>query len=170
MNRRQIAFLSIFIGGIIIDQLIKYWVRHSLVQHQSMNAPFPGFFEITLTYNQGVAFGMAQGLGKFTVPIAGIMSIFATFMSFKNPKDPLISHVAMGCIASGALGNAIDRLFSEKVTDMFWFRAINFPVFNFADVLITIAGFLLVLGWGLEIVRGKGDAMTETLPPSEPLS
>ena len=48
--------------------------------------------------------------------------------------------VAMGLLASGALGNLYDRLFDRRgVTDMFWFRAINFPVFNVADACITVA-------------------------------
>jgi len=65
------------------------------------------------------------------------------------PARPRLPHVALALVASGAVGNLIDRVWKQKVTDMFWFRAIDFPVFNIADacisvgvVLLFIAGFL----------------------------
>jgi signal peptidase II len=48
-------------------------------------------------------------------------------------------------LAAGAIGNLIDRLWMQKVTDMFWFRPINFPVFNIADSCITVAAIILVV-------------------------
>jgi lipoprotein signal peptidase len=49
----------------------------------------------------------------------------------------------MALLCAGALGNLIDRIWDKRVTDMFWFRAIDFPVFNVADVCITAAGVML---------------------------
>jgi signal peptidase II len=54
----------------------------------------------------------------------------------------------MALLCAGAIGNLIDRLALGRVTDMFWLRFIDFPVFNVADVCITIAGVLL----GLSVV------------------
>ena len=48
-------------------------------------------------------------------------------------------------IAAGALGNAIDRVMHGFVVDMFDFRIIHFPVFNVADIFITVGGVLFVL-------------------------
>jgi signal peptidase II len=56
----------------------------------------------------------------------------------------------MGLLAAGALGNLFDRVAFGKVTDMFYFRAINFPVFNVADACITIAAGLLIYLWTVE--------------------
>lgn len=153
MKNNRNLFILITLGAVVLDQLVKAWVRHSLVTGQSADRPWPGVFEITLTYNKGIAFGMANGLGTLTIPIALLMAGFATFASLKHPEDSRMSHIAMACIAGGALGNAIDRAFLGQVTDMFWFRAINFPVFNVADSFITIAGILLALGWIKEAFR-----------------
>ncbi len=106
----------------------------------------PGIFELKLIYNKGVAFGMMEGLGVFLTPIAVGIAIVAGYYSHKNAKAPLGLHITCALLASGAIGNLIDRLLAGKVTDMFWFRAINFPVFNFADVCISIAGAIFVLG------------------------
>ena len=164
MNNRRLLFFGIVIGSIILDQLVKAWVRHAFSEHQSPGFPWPGVFELTLTYNKGIAFGMAQGLGTFTIPIALTMAGFATYVSLRHPEDSTLSHVAMACISGGALGNGIDRAINGKVTDMFWFRAINFPVFNVADTFITIAGFLLVVGWLMEALHPKEEEPENATP------
>jgi len=137
-----------------IDQAVKIWTRGAIPQHGSIRGmPFPGIFEITLQYNEGIAFGFLQGKGLFLSPVAVAIAIGSAWYSFKHPKDPLSTHLAMGLLASGALGNLYDRIHNGKVTDMFYFRAISFPVFNVADSCITIATVLLILTWFGEAAR-----------------
>lgn len=128
---------------IVADQLIKFWVRHSLPLHASTNKPFPGIFELTLTYNKGIAFGMFQGSGILFAPIA----LTITYISFRycqrNPYDWRLTHFSLGMLAAGAIGNLIDRVAFGQVTDMFWIRFFEFPVFNFADACITVGAILL---------------------------
>jgi signal peptidase II len=141
-------YLLLAIGGILLDQVVKAWVRAEVPPGGSIGGkPWPGVFEITLTFNKGIAFGLFQGAGVFMAPIALGMALAAGVYSFRNPKDSMPSHAAMGLLASGAVGNLIDRVAFGKVTDMFWFRLINFPVFNVADACITIATGLLLLTW-----------------------
>lgn len=163
MKKNSLIFLIIATSAIIVDQLVKYWVQKNLLEHQSPGFPWPGVFEITLTYNQGIAFGMFKGSGPVTLPFAVIMSGFATWMSFRKPEAPLIDHVAMALLAGGAIGNGIDRYRMGKVTDMFWARIINFPVFNVADVCITFTGVLLV--WKF-INEGKSTPKEAPTPPA----
>ena len=61
----------------------------------------------------------------------------------------------MGLLASGAIGNLYDRIVNGRVTDMFYFRSINFPVFNVADSCITVATILLILMWFSEAARAS---------------
>ena len=50
-------------------------------------------------------------------------------------------------IISGALGNFIDRFINGYVVDFFYFKLINFPIFNVADIYVTVsAAVLIVLG------------------------
>ena len=46
-------------------------------------------------------------------------------------------------IASGAIGNMIDRIRLEYVVDFFYFVLINFPIFNMADIYVSVACVLL---------------------------
>ena len=51
-------------------------------------------------------------------------------------------------VAAGAIGNMIDRLKNGFVVDFFYFSLIDFPIFNVADIYVTVSMavlFLLIL-------------------------
>lgn len=155
MRKAHPAFLGWFVGALIVDQVVKamaraaandgnWWTNTEIVKSLSP-WPWPGVFELKLIYNQGVAFGMLQGYGVLMAPIAVAITLFAWFYSAKHRHDPVLAHIGLGLVASGAIGNLIDRLWMGKVTDMFWFRAIDFPVFNVADAAISVGVALLFL-------------------------
>lgn len=48
-------------------------------------------------------------------------------------------------MGAGAVGNMIDRVFRKYVVDFIYFSLINFPVFNVADIYVTVAAFMLVV-------------------------
>lgn len=48
-------------------------------------------------------------------------------------------------LVSGAIGNFIDRCLNNYVIDFFYFKLIDFPVFNVADIYVTVAAIFLIL-------------------------
>ncbi len=157
-STRLIIFWVVMLATIAFDQWIKAWVRGHLNVGGSWNAkPWPGVFELTLTYNKGIAFGMLQGGGLIMTPIAIIIAGVAIRTIYKNANESRWGTVALALLASGALGNLIDRLFNSKegVTDMFLLRLNNithgkmndFPVFNVADSCISVAMVMLLITW-----------------------
>ena len=46
---------------------------------------------------------------------------------------------------AGALGNLIDRIVNNYVVDFFYFSLINFPIFNVADIYVTVAAFMFII-------------------------
>ena len=54
-------------------------------------------------------------------------------------------HISLILIAAGAIGNLIDRVRLGYVVDFFYFSLINFPVFNVADIYVTVSSFYLVI-------------------------
>jgi signal peptidase II len=156
---------TIFVLLLIIDQLVKAWVRKTFVVGEAPGYPIPGFFEITLTYNQGIAFGLFQGLGVLFAPIAVVISFMALGFCQKHPQEPRITHLALGLLASGAIGNLIDRVWLHRVTDMFWVRFIHFPVFNVADACITVGAILLGIRFVFEARFAPKPILQDT--PSE---
>lgn len=149
--KHSTLFWIFFVGFVVIDQLVKAWARGAMDVGGSVNGlPWPGVLELTLTYNRGIAFGMFQGLGVLMAPIGIAIAWFAGRHSMRHPSAPSLLHVALGLLASGAIGNLIDRVFLGQVTDMFAFRFIDFPVFNVADSCITVSAIALVFLLGRE--------------------
>ena len=46
---------------------------------------------------------------------------------------------------AGAIGNMIDRAVRGYVVDFFYFRLIDFPIFNVADIYVTVTMILLLI-------------------------
>lgn len=145
--KRGVPWLYLFlaVGGLALDQGVKAWVRASLFEGQVLARPFPGVFELKLTYNHGIAFGLMSGMGYLFAPIALLIAAGTAYYALKHPREYGIGMWANGLLCAGAVGNLIDRVWMGKVTDMFWFRPINFPVFNVADTWITVAAVLLMI-------------------------
>lgn len=141
-------FLVLSVVLIVIDQLVKLWARTTAngIEGNTLLALWPNVFELKLVFNKGVAFGMMQGAGIYLTPVAVGIAGLAGWYSFKHEEGSTSVHVTSALLAAGAIGNLVDRLAFGRVTDMFWIRAINFPVFNVADICITIAGAMFVLG------------------------
>ena len=161
MNRR-VLFWVLFIGLLVLDQVVKVLSRGAVngTENASINALWPGVFELTLVYNRGIAFGQLQGYGVLLAPIALAITGGSIWYSMKHPKAPTMYHVIASLFASGALGNLYDRLAHGQVTDMFDFKLIGFPVFNVADACITVSGVLMVLVWIKEAFEERKQSRT----------
>lgn len=104
---------------------------------------------LSLTYveNRGSAFGMMQGQFIVFYIITALMLAVVVFVFLRTPCTkryiPIFS-VAV-TLTAGALGNCYDRIFRGYVIDMIYFEPIDFPVFNVADIYVTVACFMLVI-------------------------
>ncbi|MBL8047045.1 MAG: signal peptidase II [Chthonomonas sp.] len=159
--KRARLFLVISLLFLVLDQVVKAWARGRFQLHESPGFPWPGVFEFTLVYNQGIAFGMMKGMSILFTPVAIAIVVMAYRFVANHPGERVFVHVAAGLVAAGAVGNMIDRIWLGKVTDMFWARFINFPVFNVADVCITIGAVL----FGIRFVFERAFAPTPLANP-----
>jgi signal peptidase II len=164
---RRWVFFTLLVLMIAIDQAIKYYVEAHLLPGQWSSWPWPGVLELRLTYNEGIAFGLARGKGGLFTPIALLISIGAGWYSWRHPRDSGWMHTAMALLAAGALGNLYDRLVLKSVRDMFAPRFIDFPVFNWADACITVATAILIIVWTFEAVEAKVKARPAQAKPSD---
>ena len=90
---------------------------------------------------------MLENQKTFFVIVAGIFLCVITYVLFRTPDDKKYRHlhILLTVIAAGALGNMIDRLRLDYVVDFIYFVLIDFPVFNLADILITIGTVLFFI-------------------------
>jgi signal peptidase II len=163
MKGRAITFWIVMLGFIVLDQLVKLWARHSLGNFQSLPYPWVNVFEIKLTFNEGIAFGFFQGKGVLLAPIAVIIAGATIYHVIRHPEESRWNTFGFGLLAAGAIGNLIDRLAFQRVTDLFWFRLIDFPVFNVADSCISVATVMLIIGWWIDSSQRKPESETQAI-------
>jgi len=122
------------------DQAAKARVEADLVPGEAVDVLGP--LKLTLAHNTGVAFGLAGGAGIGLVLVTlGALALIGYLFS-RKPQRPGM-WVAVGLLAGGALGNLIDRIRADAVTD--YIDVGSWPPFNLADVAITAGVVLLVL-------------------------
>lgn len=137
-------WLIISILIIIADQLVKYFVAAGMSVGDTAFSVL-NLFDITYVQNQGAAFSILSGKLSILSLISVIFCVgVIVYWIKKKPTHPLLG-TALTMMFAGAFGNAIDRIFRGFVVDYIQTTFINFPVFNIADIGITVGAALLVL-------------------------
>ena len=100
-----------------------------------------------LAYNKGAAWSILEGQKFLLVTISLLASAVITFMIVKlvDLKNNLLLSIALILIDAGSIGNLIDRVLYGYVIDFLYFSLIDFPVFNVADIYITVSAILLMI-------------------------
>lgn len=144
------AFLWLVLGVTGCDHTSKRLILSQMGEGQAWNV-IQGVLEIRSTLNTDTAFSLLAGHLP-TSPRLYLLRIGAWFgvtalLLFTRARWKRIAgyeRLALALLVGGALGNAIDRLIWGHVVDFIHVR--YWPVFNVADVAITIgAGLLLIL-------------------------
>lgn len=129
---------------IVFDQLAKLWtVTNAELGRNFGEIPF--IADLVYVQNTGAAFSIFSG----KVEILSIVSVIfcigvIVYWILKKPKHPLLC-TSVSLMFSGALGNAIDRILRGFVVDYIDVKFMDFPVFNIADIAITVGAVLLVI-------------------------
>lgn len=139
------VLLSLLVIG--IDQGIKAWVVGNVALHTGVLSLIPGVLNIVHLHNTGAAFSfLAGGGGRFVFIAIALLfaaAVFAAirvgFVKGKAEKYLLV------LLAAGGISNCIDRIFRGYVVDMFDLTMLRFPIFNFADIIITLSCFAFIL-------------------------
>ena len=146
---------------IVFDQIVKLWVLASLKGKEAI-VLIKDVLELRYVENRGAAFGIFQNKQWFFV-IVSIIVLIALILIARNIPDSeryVFLKISMYFIAAGAVGNMIDRIFRRYVVDFIYFKLIDFPVFNVADIYVTCAAILLIL---LLIFYYKDEELEEIL-------
>ncbi len=150
MDRRKISTLVIGIISLLLltaaDQLSKYIAVINLKNRASLTL-IPNFFSLTYVENPGSAWGMFQNMQWLVVVLSFviIVGVMLYFIRLPAGNKYLPLKAALIVLASGAAGNLIDRLTRGIVVDFFEFKFISFPVFNVADIYVTVSVAVLFI-------------------------
>ena len=141
-------FLDIlfFILLVILDQITKN-LAVVYLKDKPAHVIWEGVFELHYLENSGAAFGMLQNQKVLFVSIAAIILVIIGYLLIKLPRNRhyAMLEVLLVLIASGAVGNMIDRVEFNYVVDFFYFKLIDFPIFNVADIYVSVSCVLLAI-------------------------
>ncbi len=129
---------------VALDQGVKLWSVKVLEPIEKIPL-LDGIFNLRFTENTGAAFSILRGQTVFLTVIPLIAVAVMMYVLFTRRIKSKVGTWGITIILAGAVGNLIDRLFRGAVVDMFDFELINFPVFNVADVAVTVGAILFFI-------------------------
>ena len=163
---------------LLADQGMKYWTTTHVALDVGKQTLLPGLIDLRNIHNSGSAFSFLGGWSGARWLFLAVTVLFAVLVILALRKKVIrggFGRWTALIVLAGALGNAIDRGLYGYVIDMFEFAFFpSFPVFNVADICITVCGVLFCIyvlvnkepfGAAADEMRpGPGGSMTRTAP------
>ena len=151
MENKKQSFEQLIIGiivviiGIILDQYTKFLAITKLKDRPI--SIIDGVFELQYLENKGAAFGILQNQQWLFLLIGIPFSIIAFLFYIRLPKTKKMLPVRY-CVLftiTGTIGNLIDRIRFSYVVDFLYFKLIDFPIFNVADIFVSVSAIIIVI-------------------------
>ena len=129
-------FVTITLATILIDQILKYFM---VTFQPAWNF---NIMSITFTKNTGAGFGILQDQTFLLAIISAVVALLIIYFYNDLPKEKL-PQILFALFLGGTIGNLLDRVFRQFVTDFISFTF--WPAFNIADASISIAAVGLMI-------------------------
>lgn len=132
--------ISILIA--ILDQIIKFIIDKKVLFIEIL----PTLFNIHKVYNYGIAFSFLENK-RYLILLFSLILIYFLFNLRKDLPKTKKYDILFGVILGGIIGNLLDRVFRGYVIDYLetFIFGISFPIFNLADICITLGIIIMVL-------------------------
>ncbi len=156
-------FWATFVAGVAADVLSKHLAFSRLAPLGGAREIWPGVFRLNLQENPGGVFSLFRNHPK-ALMVCGLCALGVVIYLYLGSarSGRKLALVSLGCIAAGAMGNLIDRFTIGRVRDFldFYYSNYHYPVFNVADIFITVGAGLLII----ELLRTRGGEKSEKKP------
>lgn len=125
------------------DQLSKIWAARSLATPLDI---WHGVLAFNYAENRGAAFGMMQNMQPLFIIMSMAFAVAASiYLAARQRSLPRIAQLGGWLAVTGAIGNMIDRAVRGYVVDFIYVYAIDFPIFNIADVCLTLGAAMVII-------------------------
>jgi signal peptidase II len=126
-----------------LDRVSKWWAAAYLAERGPIE--LHPLLSLQPTYNRGIVFGLAQGVGPVVGWLSVVVVIGLLIYLLRLPRSMRLMRLGLAILIGGALGNLVDRVTAGQVLD-FITSPIRPGIFNVADVLIYAGCFLALSG------------------------
>ena len=138
MNKKIVLIIGTIL--LLLDQIIKFIVIDNNF------VLIPGFLNLSYTENTGIAFGLNENNVILIILVnIVILGIIIKFLKENMDKIDMLEFISLILVLVGGFGNLIDRIFRGHVIDFININLFNFPVFNMADIYITVGAIILLI-------------------------
>lgn len=139
MDKKKLCLIIIPII-MVLDQIAKILMINRKI------IIIPELLNFTYTENTGAAFS----IGASNSIIIVILNMILIGIIIKIMKDKIkelnnYTWISLNMMLAGGISNLIDRFFRGYVIDFIDVSIFNFPIFNLADISITIGAILLII-------------------------
>ncbi len=144
----RLASIGVHMAAVVAlaDQFSKWWILNSIMSPRPHVVEVAPFFNLVLSWNRGITFGILNGDHSWTpyvfVASSGLVLAFLTAWLFRASR--MAEALALGLVIGGAVGNMIDRVRYGAVVDF-----LDFHMFDFHWYAFNVADSAIVCGVGL---------------------
>lgn len=149
------ATLTYVLGLVLIDLILKKDMAARLAGGRRITV-IDGILSLRYVENHGAAFSILEGHSYLFIIFAVVFLIALGIWFYRAPYQKNIAAI-LSLIAAGAIGNLYDRIVFGYVRDFFEFDFMNFPVFNVADIYITLAAVWIIIYLLFDSEKGGKD-------------
>ncbi|NQJ21233.1 signal peptidase II [Streptococcus suis] len=141
---RKFGFPIVAAVLIVLDQLVKAWTVANIAL-DTVEPFLPGFMSLAYLRNYGAAWSILQNQQWFFTIVTLVVVTALIWYYIKQIQGNIWTLFSLSLMIAGALGNFIDRIRLGYVVDMFHLDFINFPVFNVADICLSVGVGILFI-------------------------
>lgn len=170
-NKKSMRLQAISYIGVVIAVLIDQFTKHlanAYLNGRPACVLIPGVFEFRYLENESAAFGVdfislldkifhfsyfegnpdaflrTKMLFFVVVTLIVVAVLLLLYRRLPWERHWLAMNLIILAFIAGAIGNLIDRIVHNYVIDFLYFSLIDFPIFNVADIYVTVASFALI--------------------------
>ncbi|MDB4949269.1 MAG: Lipoprotein signal peptidase [Gemmatimonadetes bacterium] len=159
VGRKAALYLGTVGAVVALDVVTKAAVEKALRLYE----PVPVWgevFRLTYIFNRGAAFGLHVGdSSRFIFLGLAVIAVLVLFFMYRStPWSDRLRLIAIASVTGGAIGNLVDRVRSDRgVVDFldFGLGTVRWPVFNVADIAVTVGAILLAISLWKEEQRNE---------------
>ena len=160
-NKRFLINFFFILSIFCLDRFSKIYVINFHEKSSGSDLYNSKFLNISLIWNEGIAFGLFSFSDKFfyhilTFLIAVVILVIILMLN----KSKGLKKYSLLMILGGAFGNFYDRIFFEAVPDFIDFHVENFHwfIFNVSDIFISLGVIFMII---LEVISNNKEHINE---------
>ena len=145
LRNKIIVLVVLSVAILALDLITKYVICGMFAENEGITA-IPYLFNIIVVHNEGAAWGILSGNQIGLIILSVLLFAFLVWYFVKEKKKSWLLVVSMAFIYGGCIGNLFDRIVFGYVRDFIQFAFWqSFPIFNFADVFLTVGVILFAI-------------------------